>query len=94
MGMTASLAGDMSLGHAFSPSPITPTTTNVMVEKKIPHVAGDAIVVHVLGTSAHAGTILNASTTVFFGGKAAARLMDTADCGAQILGTSATVLVG
>ena len=73
MGMPASLAGDMSLGHAFSPSPITPTTTNVMVEKKIPHVA---------------------STTVFFGGKAAARLMDTADCGAQILGTSATVLVG
>ena len=44
MGMPASLAGDMSLGHAFSPSPITPTTTNVMVEKKIPHVAGDAIV--------------------------------------------------
>lgn len=94
MGMPASIAGDMSIGHAFSPSPITPTTTKVMVEKKIPHVAGDAIAVHVLGNSAHAGTILNASTTVFFGGKAAARLMDTGDCGAQILGTAATVLVG
>jgi len=94
MGMPASIAGDQSIGHAFSPSPITPTTTKVMVEKKIPHVAGDAIAVHVLGNSAHAGTILNASTTVFFGGKAAARLMDTGDCGAQILGTAATVLVG
>ena len=92
--MPASIAGDQSIGHAFSPSPITPTTTKVMVEKKIPHVAGDAIAVHVLGNSAHAGTILNASTTVFFGGKAAARLMDTGDCGAQILGTAATVLVG
>jgi len=94
MGMPASIAGDMSIGHAFSPSPITPTTTTVTVMGSIPHVAGDAIAVHVLGNSAHAGTILNASTTVFFGGKAAARLMDTGDCGAQILGTAATVLVG
>ena len=69
MGMPASIAGDMSIGHAFSPSPITPTTTKVMVEKKIPHVAGDVIAVHVLGNSAHAGTILNASTTVFLVGR-------------------------
>ena len=94
MGMPASVAGDQSIGHAFSPSPITPTTTKVMVEKKIPHVAGDVIAVHVLGNSAHAGTILNASTTVFFGKKGAARLMDTGDCGAQILGSAATVLIG
>jgi len=94
MGMPASIAGDMSLGHAFSPSPIIPTTATVTVMSSIPHVAGDAVVVHVLGLSAHAGTLLNCSTTVFFGGKAAARLMDTADCGAQILGTAATVLIG
>ena len=29
MGMPISKAGDMSLGHAFSPSPITPTITKV-----------------------------------------------------------------
>ena len=94
MGMPASIAGDMSIGHAFSPSPITPTTTTVTVMGSIPHVAGDVIGVHALGNSAHAGTILNTSTTVFFGGKGAARLMDTGDCGAQILGSAATVLVG
>ena len=94
MGMPASITGDMSMGHAFSPSPITPSTTNVMVQKSPPHVAGDVIAVHVLGNSAHAGTILNASTTVFFGKKGAARLMDTGDCGAQILGSGGTVLIG
>ena len=49
MGMPVSVAGDMSMGHAFTPSPITPTTTNVMVTKKPPHVVGDVIAVHVLG---------------------------------------------
>ena len=94
MGMPASIAGDMSKGHAVSPSPITPTTATVTVMGSPPHVAGDVIAVHVLGNSAHAGTILNASTTVFFGKKGAARLMDTGDCGAQILGSAATVLIG
>ena len=94
MGMPASITGDMSIGHAFSPSPITPATATVTVMGVPPHVAGAVVGVHVLGTSAHAGTLLNCSTTVLIGGKGAARLMDTADCGAQIIGTAATVLIG
>ena len=94
MGMPVSAAGDQSLGHAFTPSPITPTTTTVMASGKLVHVVGDPIAVHVLGNSAHAGTIGFGSTTVFAGGKGVARLMDKGDCGAMILGTVGNVLVG
>ena len=93
MGMPISKAGDTSLGHVFSPSPITPTTTNVMQGGPV-HVVGDVIAVHVLGNSAHGGTIGLASTTVMAGNKGLARLMDTGDCGAMVGGTGATVLVG
>ena len=57
MGMPASVAGDMSMGHAFTPSPITPTQATVLIMNKPAHVVGDIIAIHVLGTSAHAGTI-------------------------------------
>ena len=73
---------------------ITPTTTNVMTSGKLVHVVGDPIAVHVLGNSAHAGTIGFGSTTVFAGNKGVARLMDKGDCGAMILGTVGNVLVG
>ena len=92
--MPASVAGDMSLGHVFSPSAITPTVATVLIGGKAVHVAGDAIGVHVLGLSAHAGTISKTSTTVFAESKGVARLMDTGDCGAMILGTAGNVLVG
>ena len=96
MGMPVSKAGDQSLGHVFSPSPITPTTTSVMVDGgSPPHVVGDVIAVHVLGNSAHAGTIGLGSTTVIVEqSKGLARLMDTGDCGAMISGSGATVLGG
>lgn len=94
MGMPVSVAGDQSIGHAFSPSPITPTVANVTVTGKPPHIMGDVIAVHVLGNSAHAGTIGFASTTVYVNNKGLARIMDKGDCGATILGTAGTVLVG
>ena len=94
MGMPISKAGDMSLGHAFSPSPITPATATVMAMNSPPHVATDVIAVHVLGNSAHGGTILQVSTTVMAENKGVARLMDTGDCGAMIAGSGATILVG
>ena len=43
MGMPASVAGDMSLGHVFSPSPITPSQSTVLAGNKPVHVAGDTI---------------------------------------------------
>ena len=94
--MPVSKAGDQSLGHAFSPSPITPSTTSVMVDGgSPPHVATDVIAVHVLGNSAHGGTILNVSTTVIVEqSKGLARLMDGGDCGAMIAGSGAKILVG
>jgi len=93
--MPCSITGDMSIGHAgFSPSPITPVTATVLVMGVPPHVVGDVIGPHVLGTSAHGGTIGKASTTVLAGGKGIARMMDKGDCGALILGTGATVMVG
>ena len=92
--MPASVAGDMSMGHVFSPSAITPTITKVLIGGLVPHVAGDVIGVHVLGLSAHAGTISKTSTTVYAENKGVARLMDTGTCGAMILGTVANVLVG
>ena len=92
--MPVSKAGDQSFGHVFSPSPITPTTTNVTAMGSPVHVVGDPIAVHVLGNSAHAGTIGLGSTTVLAGNKGVARLMDTGDCGAMVGGTGATVLVG
>ena len=49
MGMPASISGDPSLGHAFSPSAITPTQATVLVGGKAAHVVGDAILPHVLG---------------------------------------------
>ena len=48
MGMPVSAAGDQSLGHAFTPSPITPTIANVLVSGKPVHTVGDIIAIHVL----------------------------------------------
>ena len=94
MTMPCSIAGDQAIGHAgFSPSSITPTTTNVLVLGAVPHVTGDVIGPHVLGQSVHTGTVIG-STTVLAGGKGVARLMDKGDCGALILGTGSTVMVG
>ena len=95
MTMPCSIAGDMSIGHAgFSPSPITPTTANVLVMGAPPHVAGDVIGPHVLGNSVHTGSIGKASSTVLAGNKGVARMMDKGDCGALLLGTGGTVMVG
>ena len=98
MTMPCSIAGDMSIGHAgFSPAPITPiggALAKVSVMGSFPHVADDVIGVHVLGTSAHGGSILKVSTSVLAQDKGIARLMDKGDCGSLILGTGATVMVG
>ena len=97
MSMPCSITGDMSIGHAgFSPAPITATTTDVLVMGVPPHVAQDVIAPHVLGTSVHTGVVQDVSTTVLTakGVKGVARLMDKGDCGALILGTGATVMVG
>ena len=95
MGMPCSISGDMSLGHTgFSPSPITPTTTTVLAMNVPPHVVGDLIGPHILGTSVHVGTIQLGSTTVLAGGVGMARLMDKGDCQAMLLGTGARVFIG
>ena len=97
MTMPASIAGDMSIGHAgFSPAAITPTTATVLVMGAPPHVVGDVIGPHVLGQSVHTGTVGKASTTVVTakGAKGLARLMDKGDCQSLILGSGATVMVG
>ena len=95
MTMPCSIAGDMSIGHAgFSPAPITPTTATVLVMGAPPHVMGDLIGPHVLGLSAHAGTVLEVSTTVLAVNKGVARLMDKGDCQSLILGSAGTVMVG
>jgi len=97
MTMPCSIAGDMSIGHAgFSPAPITPSTSNVLVMGAPPHVATDLIGPHVLGTSVHTGTVQKVSTTVVTaeGAKGLARLMDKGDCQSLILGSAATVMVG
>ena len=95
MSMPCSITGDMSIGHAgFSPAAITPMTVTVLVMGVPPHAAGDLIGPHVLGTSVHPGVVQDVSTTVLAGGKGLARLMDKGDCGALILGTAATVMVG
>ena len=95
MTMPCSITGDLSIGHAgFSPAPITPTTANVLVQGVPPHVVGDLIGPHVLGNSVHTGSIGKASSTVLAGNKGVARLMDKGDCGALILGTGGTVMVG
>ena len=99
MTMPCSIAGDMSIGHAgFSPAPITPSTSNVLVMGAPPHVATDLIGPHVLGTSVHTGTVLEVSTTVVVDGdgkkQGLARLMDKGDCQSLILGSAATVMVG
>ena len=95
MTMPASIAGDMSIGHAgFSPAPITPTTATVLVMGTPPHVVGDVIAPHVLGQAVHGGTVADVSTTVLAESKGVARLMDKGDCQSLILGSGATVMVG
>ena len=97
MTMPCSIAGDMSIGHAgFSPAPITPTTSNVLVMGAPPHVANDLIGPHVLGNSVHTGKVQKVSTTVVTGPSefGLARLMDKGDCQSLILGSGATVMVG
>ena len=95
MTMPCSIAGDMSIGHAgFSPASITPSTSDVLVMGAPPHVATDVIGPHVLGNSVHGGSLLEVSTTVLAESKGLARLMDKGDCGALILGSGATVMVG
>ena len=99
MTMPCSIAGDMSIGHAgFSPAPITPVggaAARVLVMGSIPHVAQDLIGPHVLGQAVHTGVVQKVSTTVLVTGDLGlARLMDEGDCGALILGTGATVMVG
>ena len=94
--MPCSIAGDMSIGHAgFSPSPVTPSTANILVMGAPPHVAGDIIGPHVLGLSVHVGTVIGSTTVLTLqGAKGLARLMDKGNCGSLILGTAATVMVG
>ena len=96
MTMPCSITGDMSIGHAgFSPSPITPMgVTTVLVMGVPPHAIGDIIGPHVLGLSAHAGSILKGSTTVLANNLGVARLMDKGDCQSLILGSAGTVMVG
>ena len=95
MPMPCSITGDMSMGHTgFTPSPITPTTTKVLVTNVPPHVTGDAIAIHILGNSAHVGTIGPGSSSVLAQNKPVARMMDKGTCGAMIMGSGATVLVG
>ena len=97
MTMPCSITGDMSIGHAgFSPAPITALTTDVLVMGAPPHVAQDLIGVHILGQSAHTGTVAKVSTTVMTskGTKGVARLMDKGDCQSLILGSGVTVMVG
>ena len=95
MTMPASIAGDMSIGHAgFSPAPITPSTSNVLVMGAPPHVAKDLIGPHVLGQAVHTGLVQKVSTTVLAGGLGLARLMDKGDCQSLILGSAGTVMVG
>ena len=97
MTMPCSIAGDMSIGHAgFSPAPITPSTSNVLVMGAPPHVAKDLIGPHVLGQAVHTGTVAEVSTTVVTskGTKGLARLMDKGDCQSLILGSAGTVMVG
>ena len=95
MTMPCSIAGDMSIGHAgFSPAAITPSTSDVLVMGAPPHVATDVIAPHVLGQAVHGGKLLKVSTTVLANDKGVARLMDKGDCGALVLGTGATVMVG
>ena len=97
MTMPCSIAGDMSIGHAgFSPAPITPTTSNVLVMGAPPHVAKDLIGPHVLGQAVHTGAVQKVSATVVTGPleNGLARLMDKGDCQSLILGTGATVMVG
>ena len=99
MTMPCSIAGDMSIGHAgFSPAPITPSggaAAKVLVMGSIPHVAQDVIGPHVLGQAVHTGMVQKVSTTVLVTGNLGlARLMDKGDCGALILGTGSTVMVG
>ena len=95
MTMPCSIAGDMSIGHAgFSPAPITPSTSNVLVMGAPVHAAKDLIGPHVLGQAVHTGTVGFGSTTVLAGGKGVARLMDKGDCQSLILGSGATVMVG
>ena len=98
MTMPASIAGDMSIGHAgFSPAPITPSggaAAKVMVMGSIPHVATDVIGPHILGQAVQTGLVQKVSTTVLAGGLGLARLMDKGDCQSLILGSAATVMVG
>ena len=95
MTMPASIAGDMSIGHAgFSPAPITPTTATVLVMGAPPHIVGALIGPHVLGQAVHTGTVGKASSTVLVTNQGLARLLDKADCPSLILGSAATVLVG
>ena len=100
MTMPASIAGDMSIGHAgFSPAPITPVggaLAKVLVMGSIPHVADDVIGPHVLGQAVHTGKVAKVSTTVVVGPKelGLARLMDKGDCQSLILGSAGTVMVG
>ena len=97
MTMPCSIAGDMSIGHAgFSPAPITPSTSDVLVMGAPPHVATDVIGPHVLGQAVHTGLVQDVSTTVMTkkGTLGVARLMDKGDCQSLILGSAATVMVG
>ena len=82
------------MGHVFSPSSIVPSQATVLATGKAVHVVGDTISVHVLGNSAHGGTIALGSTTVYANSKGIVRIMDTGDCGAMIMGTAGNVLVG
>ena len=96
MTMPCSIAGDRAIGHAgFSPSPVTPSTANILVMGAPPHVAGDVIGPHVLGLSVHVGTVIGSTTVLTLKGtKGLARLMDKGDCQSLILGSAATVMVG
>ncbi len=86
---------DKTAGHCFPPhSPDSGLTSSVFVNGQAVIVLGTHFPTHVCGTSSHDATQTVGSSSVFFEGKAVARIGDSQNCGDQLAQGSPNVFAG
>jgi len=91
----ASRLGDISSGHGpYIPVAINLASTNVMINGVGAASVGNTLVIHIVGTAAHPGTIAAGSSSVMINGSPAARIGDAISCGGTILLGSTSVNIG
>lgn len=94
-GKSAGRLGDSHTGHsAWSPTPCTSASGNVIINGKGAMRKGDQFVIHCVGPSCHQPVLAKGSGSVKVNGRDAGRVNDPTACGAKVMVGSGNVKIG